>query len=170
MNRDDVRNLVHTIVRVYPSWKITDAKETVDAWSAFLIDEDTTMIGLALKQYIKTNTSGFPPSVGQLIQLARPQKVEVSALEVWGEVSRAIQNSAYNSIEEFDKLPDLAKKTIGNPAVLRSWAIDQEYNEGVVSSNFLKNYNTMKARQERYDGLIPELKALTEQTAELLEG
>lgn len=106
-------------------------------------------VDIALRSYMKTNTSGFAPTPGQIIDkihtMTQPQ--ELNEMEAWSLVSKAIRNSGYNSVDEFAKLPPLVQKAVGLPSQLRTWALDENYNEEVVSSNFIKCYRNELAKQ-----------------------
>ena len=119
-------------------------------------------ISIALKAYILSDTSGFAPSVDQLVgkiqAITKPE--ELNEMEAWSLVSKAIRNSGYNSVEEFAKLPPLVQKAVGLPDQLMTWALDENYNEQVVSSNFMRCYRTELARHEELSKMPAEVKAL----------
>ena len=144
MTKDETRILLATINSIYPNFKVDDPEQTVNAWHLFLDDQPTVLINAALKVYVASNRSGFAPSVGQLIQgaqeLREKDSTVLSAGEAWGIVYKAICRSGDNSQEEFDKLPPEIQKAVGSPGQLRAWALDDQFNEGVASSNFRRAY------------------------------
>lgn len=152
------------MVDSYPNYKPNNISETVDVWQMMLSDYDYNLVAMALKAYILSDTSGFAPAISQIIAkiqtISRPQ--ELSEAEAWALVSRAIRNSGYNSVEEFAKLPPLVQKAVGLPDQLRTWALDENYNEQVVSSNFMRCYRTELARHEELSKMPAEVKALIE--------
>ena len=81
-------------------------------------------------------------------------------MEAWSLVSKAIRNSAYNSVEEFAKLPPIVQNAVGLPDQLRTWALDENYNEQVISSNFMRCYRTELARHEELSKMPAEIKDL----------
>ena len=99
---------------------------------------------------MKSNTSGFAPAPGQIIDkihtMTQPQ--ELNETEAWSLVSKAIRNSGYNSTEEFAKLPPLVQKAVGLPSQLRTWALDENYNEQVAMSSFQRAYKAELKRNE----------------------
>ena len=175
MTYTDVKQLLFTINSVYPNFKVEDPEKTVLAWLSFLEDQQAGLIGAALKVYVASNRSGFAPSVGQLIQGAQELRDKdsnaLSAGEAWTLVYKAICRSGDNSQEEYDKLPPEIQKAVGSPGQLRAWALDDQFNEGVASSNFRRAYDTVLERK-RNDALIPAdvRRALAQQTAARLEG
>ena len=150
------------MVDSYPNYKPNDISETVDVWQMMLSDYDYNLVAMALKAYILSDTSGFAPSIGQLVSkiqtITKPH--ELSEMEAWSLVSKAIRNSAYNSVEEFAKLPPIVQNAVGLPEQLRAWALDENYNEQVVSSNFMRCYRTELARHEELSKMPAEIKAL----------
>lgn len=162
MTREEARDIVHDVVACYPNFKPLNLSETVDAWHMMLEEYSKNDIIVALKAYVTTDKSGFAPSVGQIVDklhtLSKAQ--ELSETEAWALVSKAIRNSSYNSVEEFAKLPPLVQKAVGIPEQLREWAIDENYNEMVVSSNFMRSYKTVLSRKEENAKLPPNIRML----------
>ena len=162
MTREETVKIIRIMVDSYPNYKPNNISETVDVWNMMLSEYTYEQISVALKAYILSDTSGFAPSIGQLVgkiqSITQPQ--ELSEMEAWALVSKAIRNSGYNSVEEFAKLPPLAQKAVGLPDQLRTWALDENYNEQVVSSNFMRCYRTELARHEELSKMPAEIKAL----------
>lgn len=150
------------MVDSYPNYKPNNISETVDVWNMMLSDYDYNLVAMALKAYILSDTSGFAPSIGQLaakIQtLTKPQ--ELSEMEAWSLVSKAIRNSGYNSVEEFANLPVLVQRAVGLPDQLRTWALDENYNEQVVASNFMRCYRTELNRHYELERMPNEIREL----------
>ena len=162
MTREETVKIIRIMVDSYPNYKPNDISETVDVWQMMLSDYDYNLVAMALKSYILSNTSGFAPSIGQLVAkiqtITKPQ--ELSEMEAWSLVSKAIRNSGYNSVEEFAKLPPIVQNAVGLPDQLRTWALDENYNEQVVSSNFMRCYRTELARHDELSKMPEEIKAL----------
>ena len=150
------------MVDSYPNYKPNNISETVDVWQMMLSDYDYNLVAMALTAYILSDTSGFAPSIGQLVSkiqtITKPH--ELSEMEAWSLVSKAIRNSGYNSVEEFAKLPPIVQNAVGLPEQLRTWALDENYNEQVISSNFMRCYRTELARHEELSKMPAEIKAL----------
>ena len=162
MTRDETVKIIRIMVDSYPNYKPNNISETVDVWQMMLSDYDYNLVAMALKAYILSDTSGFAPSIGQLVSkiqtITKPH--ELSEMEAWSIVSKAIRNSGYNSVEEFAKLPPIVQNAVGLPEQLRTWALDENYNEQVVSSNFMRCYRTELARHEELSKMPAEIKAL----------
>ena len=162
MTREETVNIIRIMVDSYPNYKPNNISETVDVWNMMLSEYTYEQISIALKAYILSDTSGFAPSIGQLVgkiqSITQPQ--ELSEMEAWALVSKAIRNSSYNSVEEFAKLPPLVQKAVGLPDQLRTWALDENYNEQVVSSNFIKCYRNELERNQGLDKMTAAIKKL----------
>lgn len=154
MNRDEAKKLVMVTKSAYPNWKIDDVSMTIDTWCSMLDEYSYNEMSLALKSYIKSDTSGFAPNIGQLIGHLNKLKDIVSGVneltetEAWGIVWKAIQRATYYATEEFEKFPQAIKRAVGNPDVLREWALLDTKDVGtVIASNFCRNYKAA-LRQE----------------------
>lgn len=155
------------MVDSYPNYKPNNISETVDVWNMMLSDYDYNLVAMALKVYILSDTSGFAPNIGQLVAkiqlLTKPQ--ELSEMEAWSLVSKAIRNSCYNSVEEFANLPPLVQKAVGTPDNLRNWAVsDYRTIESVIQSNFLRTYGTVVKRESEINCMPNDIKALIDKT------
>lgn len=158
MNRDDVKKIIGVMVTSYPNYKPQDMKMTVDIWHEMLQEYESSDVFMALKSYIASDTSGFAPSIGQLINMicktTKPQLMNEH--EAWSLVRKALENGIYNSQREFDNLPELVQKAVGSANQIHVWASDPDYDEGVMSSNFMRAYRTVCARQEEYNRMPKE--------------
>ena len=167
MTREETIKIIRIIAATYPNFKMNDISETVDVWFFFLADYGYPEISLALKTYVQTNGTGFPPSVSQLINLTKVVEdyLTFNENEAWALVNKAIKNSLYNSDQEFEKLPDVVKKAVGTPANLREWAmLSTSEVETVVASNFMRNYSTELSRAQEINKMPLEVKKLISAT------
>lgn len=167
MTREETVKIIRIMVDSYPNYKPNDISETVDVWNVMLSDYDYNLVAMALKAYILSDTSGFAPSIGQLVgkiqSITQPQ--ELSEMEAWALVSKAIRNSVYNSVEEFAKLPPLVQKAVGTPDNLKNWAMsDYSSIETVIQSNFIRTYRVVTNRQSEINRMSDDIKALIEKT------
>ena len=172
MTRDETVNLIRSIVSLYPNWKPDNLTETVNAWHWALEDYPAVGIKAALQIYIKTNKTGFAPSVSQLRDARHePQnREELTEGEAWHMVRRAIADSGYHAQEHFDNLPPIIQKVVGSPTMLRQWGMtDSDEVNTVIMSNFQRAYRAMLSRQE-YEHKVPAqleelVKGLSDQVA-----
>jgi hypothetical protein len=83
MTRDSVIQMLMIIQASYPNYKPPDKTVTVNMWHEMLQEYDEASAMTALKEFIKTDTSGFAPSIGQIIakiDLVRKRN-EINSLE-----------------------------------------------------------------------------------------
>lgn len=169
MTRDETKGLIRSIVSLYPNWKPENLTETVNAWHWALEEYPAQVIKGALQIYLKTNTTGFAPSVSQLIASAyAPKKSnQLSEGEAWALVKRAIQDGGYHAEERFNELPPSVQKAVGSPNMIHQWSQTEsaEVNT-VIMSNFQRAYKTVLEREEFKDK-VPE--ALSDMVMKLSE-
>lgn len=164
MTEKEVRQLLAMMQAVYPNYNPPSREAAVNAWFMCLSEYDNNVVMAAFKAYMTTNTSGFAPAPGQLIEILQTltQPSELNELEAWSIVRKALRNCGYNSEQEFAKLPTVVQKTVGTPQQLKIWACDSEFNENVVSSNFIKTYRTEVKRATELNKMPENVRKLIE--------
>jgi len=170
MTRDEVKKLIMIITYTYPNFKPENMSLAVDAWYEHLKDDDYGTIAVALKQYNRTNNTGFAPSIGQLLNTVSQLKTPMTDGEAWALVRRAIGRcNSYDRTQDekaFNELPDTIQKAIGSRRILSEWSVADS---SVVQGYFLKLYHNAQEVEKRYELMSPDVKALiTEQRKELL--
>ena len=147
MTVDEFAKLADAIKTYFPRDNMLPTDTAMELWYDMLKDMDYQSAYIGLRNHVAT--SKFAPTIADIRNgtvISQPQ--ELNEMEAWSLVSKAIRNSGYNSTEEFAKLPLLVQKAVGLPSQLRTWALDENYNEEVVSSNFIKCYRNELARQK----------------------
>lgn len=163
MTRDEVKEIIMIMTYTYPNYKPTDITATVDTWTAILSSYQFEHIRAALHSYILIDTKGFAPTPGQLIDKIPVQNFDITELEAWGMVNRALSNSNYHAKEEFDKLPLVVQKTLGRFEVLQEWAgMEIDTVQSVIQSNFIRNYRTVLQRERDHNKLPMRLREILE--------
>lgn len=164
MTEKEVRQLLAMTQAVYPNYNPPSREAAVNAWLMCLSEYDNNVVMVAFKAYMTTSTSGFAPVPGQLIEILQTltQPKELNELEAWSMVRKALRNCSYNSEQEFAKLPTVVQKTVGTPQQLKIWACDSEFNENVVSSNFIKTYRTEVKRATELNKMPENVRKLIE--------
>jgi len=172
MTRDEVKKILAVMFATYSNFKVDNMTVAVNAWEWALEDYEYRDISLALKDYIHNSGSGFAPSVSQLIAyVQKPKEIELDHSyteegEAWALVRKALSNSAYHSLEEFEKLPTLVQKALGSSSILKTMALDADFNEAVESSNFKRQYRNLVEKDKEYQRLPEEQKILIQQRSE----
>ena len=147
----------------YPNYHPHNPELVVSAWHEVLGDLSYGQISMALKIYARTDTSGFAPTPGQLIDCISIKGD--SPEEAWAMVSKALSNGIYGFREEFDKLPPMIQKAVGKAENLREWAMmDSSTVQSVIHSNFLRAYNTQSERETTLRKLPQDMRELIEAT------
>lgn len=167
MTREETVKIIRIMCDCYPNYKPNNLSETVDVWNMMLDEYSYNQVSIALKAYVTSDTSGFAPSVGEIvakIQLVlQPQ--ELDGMAAWGLVSKALRNGTYGAVEEFNKLPPLVRQAVGIPDNLKNWATsDYQTIETVIQSNFLRTYETVVKRANEINRMPDNIKSLIEKT------
>lgn len=154
MTREDTKKVIMVISSIYPNWHPSDMSLTVDAWTLMLENFNYNQVSAALKAFVLSDIGGFAPSPGQLVEVIDRlgSSEELSEMEAWSLVSKALRRSIYYADSEYNKLPETVQKAVGSPEILRSWAeTDMKSVENVIQSNFMRTYRQelTKAREAR---------------------
>lgn len=163
MNKQEISKLVTVLMAAYPTYySKLDKQEMinlVNAWYIVLGDYSYDVGQAGVKMYLSNDTKGFPPSPGQVVDCIYKVKSmaagdTMSEGEMWDIVYNAIRNSAYNSVEEFNKLPKRCQKLVGSPSILKQYAMMDESELSFVQAQFFKNFRTLSER-EKENAKIP---------------
>ena len=164
MTDKETRKIIAVLMVAYPNYKPINIDFTVSVWTDMLSDYSYSEVDMAIKAYISTDTSGFAPAIGQVIDkiksITTPR--QMTDAEAWALVRKAISDSSYNAKDRFNELPVTCQRAVGSPAQLRMWALDASYNENVVSSNFMRCYRTEVTRQSELSRMPSEVRQIIE--------
>lgn len=162
MTDKETRKIIAVLMVAYPNYKPINIDFIVSVWTNMLSDYSYSEVDMSIKAYISTDTSGFAPAIGQVIDkiksITTPQ--QMTDAEAWSLVRKAISDSSYNATDRFNELPPACQRAVGSPSQLRMWAQDTEFNENVVSSNFMRCYRTEIARQREIDRMPSEIRQM----------
>lgn len=153
--------LADAIKTYFPRDNMLPTDTAMELWYDMLKDMDYQSAYIGLKNHVAT--SKFAPTIADIRNgavITQPQ--ELNEMEAWSIVSKAIRNSGYNSADEFAKLPLLVQKAVGLPSQLRTWALDENYNEEVVGSNFIKCYRNELEKQRELQKMPQNVRNLIE--------
>ncbi len=171
MTRDEAKKIVMVVASTYPNWHPLDMSFTVDAWTSVLESFTYQEISVALKAFIVSDTSGFAPTPGQIIGLLDrvTNGQELSEMQAWSLVSKALRNGYYGAEQEFEKLPLLVQKAVGAPSQLRNWSqTDSDSVENVIQSNFMRTYREELAKSREMRKIPQDICYALEQTKNML--
>lgn len=158
MNKMEAKKIIASIMAIYPNYNVIDIDLSADMWAETMDEYNYSQVSTALKSYAKSDGSGFAPTPGKLIEIIHTftKKTELNEQEAWGMVRKAISNSTYHYLEEFAKLPKVVQEAVGMPENLRFIAMDENYDEEVSSSNFMRNYRAVLSRHHNISKM-PEM-------------
>ena len=172
MTKREIAEMLTVIQANYPDTAKgqSDAafKSKVTLWYEFFQNYPKELVHAAAMSFIANDTKGFMPNIGQIndyIQKLRGQE-NMTEGEAWSYVAKAIRNSAYNSAEEFAKLPERIQRLVGSHNQLREWALmDAEIVQSVVSSNFQRTFRARQKSDVEYERLPSGVKLLAQRFA-----
>lgn len=187
MNYDETLAIMGVLKAAYPSYyrdmNRRDAEGVVSLWAAMFADEPAELVASAVKAHIATDTKGFPPHIGAIktaiVNLTKPQELEMSEMEAWSLVRKAI-HGAYteewsrkdryggrNGAEyHFDRLPPLLQRIVGGPEQLAAWnRLDGDEIDTVIQSNFMRSFRAKAANERELLALPQDIRKKMEQLA-----
>lgn len=152
MNLQETTQVVFGIKAVYPAhfqrYSKMDFDGMISAWSGVFANVPFEVVKYGVNAFIANDVKGFPPVPGQIMQYIQLAKhgEKLSEGEAWSLVLKAVQNSLYNSDEEFQKLPQDVQRAVGSPQALRAMAMEE--GTTVIQSNFLRSYRGVTKQEE----------------------
>lgn len=159
MTREETLAIMGVLKAAYPNFYKgmgrADAEGIVDLWSSMFDQEPAQLVAMAVKAHIANDKKGFPPHIGAIktaiVQLTKPPELELSEMEAWGLVRRAVRNGIYGAQKEFDALPPVVQQVVGSPGQLKEWALmDEDVVASVVSSNFQRSFKARAASAQEF--------------------
>ena len=173
MNLVETAKLMAILETAYPMFyaKKTqqEREDAIRLWAEMFADEPGELVAVAVKALIKSRVSTFPPGIGEITEMIQQitQPDQMTELEAWSLVRKAVSNSNYNSAEEFNKLPAVVQRLVGAPSQLREWAaMDSETLNSVVASNFQRSYKVRAKNERDYLALPSSVKTFMATIAE----
>ena len=172
MTDQDAAKILDILTGAYPRFYAGASDDALDSatdiWASVFVDDDPRLVMAAVKSFIESDEKGFPPVPGQIkgkIRLITEQG-EMTELEAWGIVAKALKNSGYGAKEEFDKFPPIIRRIVGSPAQLRDWGMmDSETVHSVLASNFQRSYRAIAAKEREFERLPPDVRELAARIA-----
>lgn len=161
MNKAETLQILAIIKVAYPNSfnKFTnqDIKMLAKLWEIQFKDYDYKLVMNAVNTIISTDLNDFMPTIARIKEVCRSLSNlnQMSEVEAWQHIKKALSNSIYHAKEEYDKLPAICQKMVGSPSQLSQWAtLDCGEVDTVIHSNFLKGFRGV-IEHERQQDLIP---------------
>ncbi|MDO5146109.1 MAG: replicative helicase loader/inhibitor [Eubacteriales bacterium] len=158
MEREEFKILAKSMKAVYAQPTFLPDQDAFNVWYALLKDLPYELASMAIQKHMMTEK--FPPTIADIrskaFEMMEKPVEEMSELEAWAIVRKAIGRSGYYSEEEFEKLPEACRIAVGSPANLREWALmDSDEVATVEQSHFIRNYRAAVKRMAEDKKLPP---------------
>lgn len=165
MDRTETVKVLSVLRAAYPQFyaKQTagDLNGIVALWTDMFADEPYQLVAAATKALIKTRSSNFPPTIGEVSEKVRQISTPegMTEAEAWALVAAAIRNGTYGAEKEFNALPPMLQRLVGSPRQLKEWAaMDADAVNSVVASNFQRSYKARAKSDQEYQALPSSVK------------
>lgn len=169
MTKKETAQIYAILEIVFPNmYKNVNKVDGINAWHILIGEYDYGMVSKALESILRTSTSQFPPTPGQLIEEMRyinskldGNKNDISSEEAWEMVHRIICDSTYGVKDEmWNALPEVVKYTLRS----KSWfkgkgMMDVATVDSVVKSNFLRTFNSAKNEFQKIQKMPTDVRA-----------
>lgn len=170
ITRTEFSTLVKGMKAIYPQATFIPDQDAFNVWYELLKDIDYESLSASIQKHMMV--SPYVPTPADLREGAAAitsTAQDMTELEAWSLVRKAVRNSTYNATEEFNKLPKLVQKAVGSPENLKEWGqMDIDEFETVQESLFSRNYTTMCKRQKDLDSMSPSVRVLLEHTTQTM--
>lgn len=169
MTKEQFKVLVKAMKAVYADKKFLPDYDAMNVWYTLLCDLEYEDVSKAIQKHMMSST--FIPTVADIRTAASQFKPsgeirQMSELDAWDRVRKAISNSIYNAESEFSKLLPVIQKAVGSPHNLEEWAtLDSDTVNSVIQSNFLRSYRAEVARETELQKLSPAVRDLIEKAS-----
>lgn len=158
MTKQELLKILATLETAYPHFYQGGNRDNVaNLWFVQFKEYEYKEVICAVHSFISNDTRGFPPVIGQIKEAMykNENNHEMSELEAWNILYKAICNSGYHATEEFEKLPPVIKSIVSNPERLKEWGMmPTDTVNSVVASNFQRSYRARK-KSFQENSLIP---------------
>lgn len=169
ITREQFKILAKAMKAIYTDERFLPDHDSVNVWYTLLCDLDYETLSKAIQKCMMS--SPFQPTIADIRTAASQFKPsgeirQMSELQAWDTVRRAINNSIYNAENEFQKLLPIVQKAVGSPYNLTEWAtLDSDTVNSVVQSNFIRSYRAMVTRELEMQKLSPAVRDLIEKAS-----
>ncbi len=158
---EEFKILVKAMRAVYTQATFIPDQYAYRVWFKLLNDLDYKDCQRAVQEHM--TTCKFPPTIADIRTLVASYHVEreegLGELEAWALVRRAVGNSIYASVAEFEKLPELVKKAVGSPENLCEWGKTEiSETQTVIQSHFLRSFRIARERDIQQKKLQPHMR------------
>lgn len=150
MNREETSKVL-TILKInYPqSFRSYTNEETyalLDLWAEAFKNDDAAIVNRAIKSIVYSDTREFAPNIAQVKAKIYDltHKEDLNEIEAWNMAYKAIRHNGEQAKKEFNKLPKVVQKAVGDYGQLISWALADVSQLSYIQQSFIKNFNKVK--------------------------
>ncbi len=165
MTKKEMKAILAVLKAAYPNFcrdmQGEDLQSVVDIWTDMFKDDSVEVVAIAVKAHIAKDAKGYAPHIGAIKNaiVKLYSQDELTELEAWELVRKAIRNSGYEAREEFAKLPPVVQRLVGSPNQLREWAMmDSDVLGSVVASHFQRSYRARMESEREYLALPSDVR------------
>lgn len=131
-------------------------------WADMLQEYSYDTVMAAVRTFISSSGSAFPPTIAQIIQTIRELqsyriKAAIDSNEAWTMVLKAMNNAPDRIGAAYDELPDSVKKALGadrskgiDNLIRWGYRSDNKTLESVIGTRFRKRYEQQEAAREQW--------------------
>ncbi len=162
MIKSDIATIIGILKTAYPQYykDKNTIIDTTNLWYEMFENDDINLIKIAVKNYITNNTSGFPPTIGEIKnEIYKLTNKDTAPIELWNELKEACRQGLYYSAEIFPKLSKEIQVFLKNPMQLKELSmIDNNTLDTVIRGQFLKQVEVIQKREKEQVLMLPETK------------
>lgn len=169
MTREEFGIIVKALKAVYSTPTFIPDQDAFNVWYELLKDIDYQTATKAVQSYMTTENK--LPTIADIRSKAMQfsQSEQPNELEAWALVSKALSNGYYGANEEYEKLPPLVQKAVGNPANIREWAQLDFKALSVIQSNFERTYRAVAKREDEVSRMPSQIRQLIQDNEPKIE-
>ena len=154
----------------YRDLKDDDIKAVANLWKIQFAEDSYKDVSLAVHTLISTRTDTFPPVIGEIKEVLRSitHPEEIPSGDAWDIVMKCIKRGTVHAAEDWSNLPEDVRAAVSVDEIKRH-AENEDFNEGVEKSLFLKRWAVLRDRRRTEQQMPPTLKAQIEARRKALE-
>ena len=174
MSEQETLKILTVLRAAYPMFyrglKDGDAKAVVNLWQIQFAEDSYKDVSLAVHTLISTRTDTFPPVIGEIKEVLRSitHPEEIPSGDAWDMVMKCIKRGTVHAADDWSNLPADVRAAVSVDEIKRH-AENEEFNEGVEKSLFLKRWAVLRDRRRTEQQMPPTLKAQIEARRTALE-
>jgi len=170
MTKEDTKKMLMYLRTAFPGFlEDMNLTDVVNVWHDAFMNEDVRVVSEATRNYAQS--SRYAPTIAGIFEQIKLIKMPASNDDLWALIEKAARNGAYNSAEEFNRLPEECQAFLGSSSALKELAMaDMGTMNTIVKGQFMKRVDAIREHREVQRGLPVEVrKAIAESQVMLLQ-